>query len=74
MEGVERHTQSYYGYRDWLGPDLTRNKRGRYMPILPVAVALLTPPGQNYYRFIYYWLPLSRSLLYYVYVLPLIMR
>ena len=47
MEGVERHTQSYSGYRDWLGPDLTRNKRGRYMPILPVAVALLTPPGQN---------------------------
>ena len=32
---------------DWLGPDLTQNTWGQYIPILPVLVFILTSIGHN---------------------------
>ena len=45
MEGCERISQLHSVEYDWLGPDLAQNTQGRYIPISPVAVAMLTPPG-----------------------------
>ena len=45
MEGGERPYQSYYGEYDWLDPELTRNTRGQYIPILPAEIVMLTLPG-----------------------------
>ena len=47
MKGVERRSQLYSRECDWLGPDLTRNTQGRYIPIFPVAAVMLTLPGHN---------------------------
>ena len=45
MEGGGRRSQSHSREYDWLGPYLTQNTLGRYIPIFPVAVIVLTPPG-----------------------------
>ena len=44
MEGGERRSKLYSGEYDWLGPDLTQNGQGQYIPILTVAVVILTLP------------------------------
>ena len=35
------HSRKY----DWLVPDRTKNTQGSYIPILPVVIIMLTPPG-----------------------------
>ena len=37
MEDGERRSQSNSGEYYWLGPELTQNTRGRYIPIFPAA-------------------------------------
>ena len=37
----QSHSREYY----WLGPYLTQNTQGLYIPLLPVEVDMLTPPG-----------------------------
>ena len=50
VEDYERHSKPYLGKYAWLGPDLTQNTRGRYIPILPEVritlnfMVLLTGP------------------------------
>ena len=53
MEGGKRRSQSHSRECDWLGPDLTQNRQGHYIPIFPVAVVILTPPGHNNYEVVY---------------------
>ena len=45
MEDGERRPQSHSVEYYWLGPDLTQNKLGRYIPLFPVVIVMLTPPG-----------------------------
>ena len=45
MEGGERLSQPHSGEYDWLGPDLTRNTRGRYIPILLIVLVTITLDG-----------------------------
>ena len=45
MEGGERHSQSHSGEYYCLLPNLTWNTQGCYIPIFPVAVFIITPPG-----------------------------
>ena len=41
----ERRPQSNSGEYVWLGSDVTRNTQGRYIPIFPRVVIMITPPG-----------------------------
>ena len=45
VEDDEGHSQSHSSDYDWLGPELTQNIRGRYIPIFPLAIVMLTSPG-----------------------------
>ena len=54
MGGGERQPQAHSVKYDWLGPELTQNTQGRNILILPVVVFMLSPPGKNHYRVIYY--------------------
>ena len=63
LEGCERRIQEHYIEYYWLGPELTQNTWGQYIPIFPVGVSMLTPPGHKHYRVIYYWLTFARRFL-----------
>ena len=39
MKDGERRPQSNSGEYDWLGPDLTRNKRGQLYPYIPSGLS-----------------------------------
>ena len=41
MEDGKICSKQHSGEDDWLGPDLTRNTRGQYIPIFPEV--LITP-------------------------------
>ena len=58
MEGGERRPQPYSVEYNWLGPDLTQNTRGQYIPILMVAFVMLTP---SRHKTIYIYLLLNIS-------------
>ena len=45
MEDVERRSQSNSVEYDWLGPDLTRNTKGRYILIFLAVLISLTKYG-----------------------------
>ena len=47
-------TNIYDREYDWLGPDITLNTQGQYIPILLVVIVMLNTPRQNYYGVIYY--------------------
>ena len=45
MEGGKRRPQAHSGEYDWLGPDLIRNTRERYILIFLMVLVTLTPDG-----------------------------
>ena len=47
MEGGEICSKPHPGEYYWSGSDLTQNTRGQYIPLLLVAVVILTPPEQK---------------------------
>ena len=47
MEDGKVRPQSHSGEYDWLVPELTRNTRGRHIPVLPVF--LITPTRMDPY-------------------------
>ena len=62
MQGDERRSQSHAREYSWLGKDLTRNTGGRYTRIFQEIIVMLTSPGHNHYRIIYYRIPLAHML------------
>ena len=54
VEGGKRRFQKHSREYEWLRSDLTLNTRGWYILIFPLVVVMLTPPGHNQYRVIYY--------------------
>ena len=75
MEDGKIRPQSHSVEYDWLGPDLMRNTRARYILILPVVLITSTPyspatevlPGLEFGS---HYLPFARRLLHYVYIMP----